>query len=164
MNATEWASGNIYIRPMPYKLDKVGDSIDGHAHKHDHTTIVLRGGIRIDAIMQDGRRVSREFFAPDDEHGTQRAHVLIKAGVVHRITSLVDHTVAWCIYSHRTAQGDVVQAFNGWEDAYGAQNYPTEAMVALGADVLRAARLKHVKFEDLAREVFEVMLKAGLGG
>ncbi len=32
----------------------------------------------------------------------------------HRATEIA----AWCVYSHRTPQGDVVQEYNGWERAY----------------------------------------------
>lgn len=114
----EWVSGNLFIRPMPHRLDKAGDSVEGHAHKFDHTTLVLRGAIRIEATLADGRQVSREFYAPDDEHGDKRCHVLIKAGVKHKITALTDGTICWCVYAHRAPQGEVAQEYTGWEEAY----------------------------------------------
>ena len=115
----EWASDNVYIRPMPARLEKAGDEVEGHAHNFDHTSIVLRGAARFEATLPDGRVLSIDKYAPDDEHGDKQCHVLIKAGVRHKITALADNTIVWCVYAHRTPQGDVVQSYNGWEDAYG---------------------------------------------
>ena len=103
----EWVSGNIFIRPM--KFEKAGNKVDGHKHNFDHTTIVFRGAVKVRATLPDGRLIERDFAAP--------AHFLVKAEVTHEITALVDDTEAWCVYSHRTPQGDVVQTYTGWEDA-----------------------------------------------
>jgi hypothetical protein len=113
----EWASGNVFIRPMPHRLDRAGDSVEGHAHNFDHTSIVLRGAARFEAVLSNGP-VSIDRFAADDEHGDTRCHVLIKAGVSHKITALTDNTIVWCVYAHRNPQGEVVQNFTGWEAAY----------------------------------------------
>ena len=104
----EWSSGNVFIRPNT--LDHAGDVTHGHAHQFDHTTIVMEGAVRIRATLPDGRVIDREFRAP--------AHALILAGVEHEITALEDQTVYWCIYSHRSPQGEVVLQHNGWGDAY----------------------------------------------
>jgi len=106
----EWVSGNILIRPNgPYPK---GHIVFGHAHNFDHTTFVMVGAIRLREI--GGRTV--ELTAP--------AHALVRAGVYHEITSLVDGSVFWCVYSHRDPQGGVVQRFNGWERAYGTTLEP----------------------------------------
>lgn len=102
----EYASGNIYIRKM--KLAK-GQVVPGHEHVFDHTTIVFKGSIRVKAVTPDGRTMDRVFIAPDS--------FLVKADVRHEITALVDDTEAWCVYSHRNAQGDVVQEYTGLWDA-----------------------------------------------
>lgn len=104
----EWASGNIFIRPNP--LPKAGDKTDGHTHNFDHTTIVFKGAIHVKATLPDSSVIERDYVAP--------AHCLIKADVTHEITALVDDTVFWCVYSHHTPQGDVVQDYDGWTDAY----------------------------------------------
>jgi len=105
----EWVSGNIFIRPM--KFEKAGNKINGHKHNFDHTTIVFKGAVHVKALTPDGRVIERDFAAP--------AHFLVKAEVEHEITATADGTEAWCVYSHRTAQGDVVQDYTGWERAYG---------------------------------------------
>ncbi len=104
----EWQSGNVFIRANA--LAKSGDKTDGHKHAFDHTTIIFKGAVRITAKLPNGTEITREATAP--------AHFLIRAEVQHAITATVDDTVYWCIYSHRTHQGDVVQAYDGWTDAY----------------------------------------------
>jgi len=99
----EWASGNIYIRPV--HLARAGDECGNHAHNFDHTTIILKGAVR---IAKDG--IDQEFFAP--------SHCLIEKGIRHLIVALEDDTEFWCVYSHRSPQGEVVQEFNGWLEAY----------------------------------------------
>jgi hypothetical protein len=47
-----------------------------------------------------------------------RRHILIRAGVRHRIEALEDGTEFWCVYAHRDAQGRVSQVYTGWMDAY----------------------------------------------
>jgi quercetin dioxygenase-like cupin family protein len=105
----EWASGNVFIRPN--SLERAGDQIAGHAHAFDHTSIVMAGAVRIAAKLPDGPLMVQEFRAP--------SHVLIRAGVEHEITALEDGTVFWCVYAHRTPQGEVVQEYTGWWGAYG---------------------------------------------
>lgn len=105
----ERVSGNIFIRPM--KFEKAGDKRPGHKHNFDHTTIVFTGSVHVKAVLPDGRTMERDFIAPDS--------FLVKADVEHVITALADNTEAWCVYSHRTPQGDVVQEYNGWDHAYG---------------------------------------------
>jgi hypothetical protein len=103
-NTAEWASGNIFIRPV--RLQTEGDQIHGHTHNFDHTTIILRGSVRIET--NDGR--SQVFHAP--------AHCLIKKDVRHEITALSDGVEFWCVYAHRTRQGEIVQESTGWLEAY----------------------------------------------
>lgn len=108
IHTVERASGNIYIRPSGYL--KTGDKSVGHQHNFDHTTIVFQGSVHVRAILQDGGVVERDFVSPDS--------FLIKANVIHEITALEDNTVYWCVYSHRNHQGDVIQEYNGWQEAY----------------------------------------------
>ena len=82
----------------------------GHTHNFDHTTIVFTGAIHVDATLPNGTVVSREFRAP--------AHCLIRADVKHKITALEDNTQYWCVYSHRTPQGEVAEQFDGWMQGY----------------------------------------------
>lgn len=105
----ELVSGNVFIRPM--RFEQAGDVVDGHAHNFDHTTYVVRGALRIEALDAEGKVVR----SVDRTAGNW---VLIKAGVVHRLTALEDHSMGHCIYAHRTPQGDIVQEWDGWEKAY----------------------------------------------
>lgn len=104
----EWQSGNVFIRSN--RLAKAGDKTTGHTHNFDHTTIVFTGGIRIEATLPNGTQIVREANAP--------AHFLIRAEVSHEITALTDGTEYWCVYSHRDHQGEVVQVYDGWTEAY----------------------------------------------
>jgi len=109
----EWVSGNILIRPN--KLRKAGDKVDGHKHNFDHTSIVFSGSVSVRAKLSNGQIVERKFGDGPDCFGR---HFLVKADVEHEITALVDYTEFWCIYSHRTPQGDITQVFTGWNDPY----------------------------------------------
>lgn len=104
----EWVSGNIFIRPNT--LEHAGDRLEGHKHNFDHTTIVFRGAVHVRARLPSGEVIERDFTAP--------AHFLVRAEVEHEITARADETVFWCVYAHRSPQGDVVQEFTGWDEAY----------------------------------------------
>lgn len=109
----EWVSGNLFIRPN--RLDKAGDATVGHKHNFDHTTIVFSGSVRVKARLPNGQVIERDF---GDGPSCFGRYFLVKADVEHEITALVNHTEYWCVYSHRTAQGDVTQVRTGWDDAY----------------------------------------------
>jgi len=108
----EWVSGNILIRPM--KLTKHGPPMEGHKHNFDHTSIVFKGTVHVSAILPNGQVIERD-FGEGAPHGK---HFLVKADVTHKIIALTDEAEVWCVYAHRTPQGDVVQHFDGWMDAY----------------------------------------------
>jgi len=100
----EWVSGNIFIRPN--RLENIGDKVDGHKHRFDHTTIVLAGAVHVKTKDREG-----DFEAP--------AHFLVRKDVEHEITATKPQTVFWCVYSHHTPQGEVSQVYDGWMKAYG---------------------------------------------
>jgi quercetin dioxygenase-like cupin family protein len=104
----EWISGNLFIRPNV--MAKKGEVIDGHKHNFDHTTIVFEGSVHVKGVLPDGRIIERDFHAP--------AHFLVKAEVEHEITALEDNVTFWCVYSHRTPQGQITQENTGWGQAY----------------------------------------------
>jgi hypothetical protein len=104
----EYASGNIYIRENP--MPKAGMVCHGHKHNFDHTTVLFAGAVHVSAVLPDGRKIEQDFHAP--------SHFLVHKDVEHEITALVDDTVFWCVYSHRTPQGDVVEHVTGWREAY----------------------------------------------
>ncbi len=61
-------------------------------------------------VSPDGTVMEKNFQSPN--------YLLIKAEDKHEITALEDGTEFWCVYSHRTPQGEVTQEATGWEDAY----------------------------------------------
>jgi quercetin dioxygenase-like cupin family protein len=100
----EWQSGNVFIRPNRELM--AGQVVQGHAHNFDHTSIVFTGAVSVKRDEED----TQVFRAP--------SHFLVRAGVRHEITALEDNTTFWCVYSHRDAQGDVVQTNEGWMRSY----------------------------------------------
>lgn len=97
------------------RFTKAGEIRDGHCHQFDHTTYVVRGGLRIDKLDKMGGKVIRSVEKrASDGHNW----ILIEAGVYHEITALEDNSIGHCIYAHRTPQGDVVQEYDGWQGAY----------------------------------------------
>lgn len=104
----EWISGNIFIRPN--ELPKKGDTIEGHKHDFDHTTIVYTGAVHVLAKYPDGSTREGDFAAP--------AHFLVRKGIEHTITATEPNTVFWCVYSHRTPQGEVSHENTGWQGGY----------------------------------------------
>jgi len=107
-NHGEFVSGNIFIRPM--HLEKTGDVVHGHKHIFDHTTIIFKGSVHVKLTNLDGTTQEKDFAAP--------AYLLVRKDVEHEITALEDNTIAWCVYSHRNAQGEVVQRYDGWSNSY----------------------------------------------
>lgn len=83
---------------------------EGHSHNYDHTTVVVRGRIRV-TVERDGASELLGEFA-------QAGAVEIKAGLVHTIKPLDDDTVWLCIFSHRDFDGLVTQEYHGNLKAY----------------------------------------------
>jgi quercetin dioxygenase-like cupin family protein len=104
--AMEFISGNVFIRKMSRKA---GEVVAGHKHNFDHTTIFFSGSWRVRATLPDGRTIEQDFVAP--------SHALIRKDVEHEIACTADGEF-WCVYSHRTPQGEVTQLATGWAPAY----------------------------------------------
>ena len=104
--------GNVFVRQMPF--EKAGDQVQGHRHNFDHVTYVVRGGLRIERLDDDGNVLKVVEKRARDGFNW----LLIEAGKVHRITALEDKSLGHCIYAHRNAQGEVVQEYDGWMPAY----------------------------------------------
>lgn len=110
----EFASGNLYIRPLQFANNKAGDVVDGHEHNFDHTTYVIRGAIRIEKLDKDDNVIK----VVDKKASDGFNWVLIEAGVRHRLTALEDNSAGHCIYAHRNPQGEIVEQYDGWAPAY----------------------------------------------
>ncbi len=103
----EFVSGNLYIRQMWFEC--AGEKIRGHAHNFDHTTYCVRGAIRIETLDLTFEPVSERVLRAGD-------WFLIPKQDRHRITALQPDSLAHCIYSHRDANGGVVQEFEGRQE------------------------------------------------
>lgn len=103
----EYASGNIFLRHV--RLAKAGDVLQGHTHHFDHTTFVVSGRVRIHATCDKGCRPRTQEFAPGESF-------LVRKDWRHEATALSDDVHFVCVYSHRDAQGEVVQVMEGWRD------------------------------------------------
>ncbi len=108
----EFVSGNVFIREMFF--EKSEQSRDGHKHNFDHTTYVVRGALRFERLAEDGSITHTIRKRASDGHNW----VLIKAGVKHRIIAEEDNSLGHCIYSHRNSQGEIVQEYDGWAEAF----------------------------------------------
>jgi hypothetical protein len=103
-------SGYCNIFERKHQRMPRGHVLHGHQHNFDHKSTVFWGALRIQATLPSGERVDRIFLAPDT--------VWIRAEVEHEITSLRRGTTMWCQYAHQTPQGEIVQEYTGWQQAY----------------------------------------------
>lgn len=101
--------GNIFVRPNT--MSYVGEPLGDHEHNFDHTTYVIHGEVEITARNRDREVLWVKRFKEGD-------YVLIKAEVSHEIIAVRVPVLFHCIYAHRTPQGDVVQEYTGFEEAY----------------------------------------------
>ena len=122
----EWVSGNVFIRPMGGRDGlRSGEVVAGHTHNFDHTTIFFCGRWRVrkwvPVVREDGSSIEGEWAQLADVTRDGPFHLLIEAHARHEFTFLGPDGVigrAWCVYSHRTSQGEVSEHYTGWWDAY----------------------------------------------
>lgn len=106
----EYVSGNIFVRAPVSGSLPAGAVVLGHQHNFDHTTFVLRGRFRVDALevlelgadglpLKTRTAASAEISAADD-----RPWLLIEKGTFHSLTALEDDSRYLCVYSHRMPQ------------------------------------------------------------
>jgi hypothetical protein len=147
----EWISGNVFIRPMGGRGGlRPGDTIGGHTHNFDHTSLFFCGRWRVrkwvQVVREDGSPVEGEWAQVVDFERDAPFHLLIEAHARHEFTFLGTPMAqwmepyigklapedanafrdrhsravgkAWCIYSHRTPQGDISIDNTGWYEAY----------------------------------------------
>lgn len=111
LQTTEHVSGNVFIRPV---LGNVGTNVGGHTHNFDHTSIVIKGAICVLFVDESGVTIDSKVFI-------EGQWFLVKAKVRHFIECLENETMFLCVYSHRDAQGDVVQSYEGpFKDSVGS--------------------------------------------
>ena len=109
----DYVSGNIAIRQMVFT--EKGKVVDGHAHNFDHTTYIAKGIIQVE-LLDDGGSVVRT-VVKDASKGFN--WILIQAHKIHRLTCLSDGgALGHCIFPHRSYDGQIVEEYDGWEEAY----------------------------------------------
>jgi quercetin dioxygenase-like cupin family protein len=94
---------------IAFRSDRMpaGAVVESHAHDFQHTTFCTFGAIEI-VWWEGAARHSRVLRA-----GDLRPYMIIPAGVKHQLKALEDGSVYHCIYTHRTAQGEVVEYYTG---------------------------------------------------
>lgn len=85
--------GNLFVSPQP--LFFAGDEIGGHTHWFDHTGFLIKGSVN---ILVDGFE-PKVLVAP--------SFVIIRKHTKHRIISLEDGTMWYCVFAVRDVDGDV---------------------------------------------------------
>lgn len=128
---SELLIGPLLVRIGPSM--KKGERVRGHAHTFDHVTTVVTGTLRIEVL--DGPDVEEE---RDEETGAviveaklantlqardvaakHRIHMrCIAKGAWHRLTALEDGTRYECWYPHINEHGEIVEVYEGRDDAY----------------------------------------------
>ena len=113
-------SGSIFIRMMDNgDPDGMlpGERVESHRHNFDHTSVFFNGNWRI-------RKWDNNDVLEHDFERTAPFHLLIDKDCFHEFTFLggADRGLAWCIYSHRTPNGEVTREYTGWEEAYGMKD------------------------------------------
>ena len=84
--------GNIWV--LQHYLELAGDTNGGHAHTHDHITLLTTGSVEVS--VNDGE--PKVFTAP--------TFIIIKKGLRHKLVALEDKTNYFCVFAMRDIDGD----------------------------------------------------------
>lgn len=84
--------GNIWVRQNNMEL--AGDTNGGHAHEHDHVTLLVRGSVEVKC----GDYEPKSFTAP--------TFIVIRRGLRHHFTALENDTMYYCVFALRDVHGD----------------------------------------------------------
>lgn len=77
--------GNVFIKRMYFDFSKGHRTAIGHAHKHDHVTLLANGSL---SVTVDGEE--KIYRAP--------AFIDVPAGKHHVLKALEDKTVVYCVH------------------------------------------------------------------
>lgn len=105
----EFVSGNIFIR-VPKEAMKAGETVLGHAHNFDHTTVCLAGALEISmlkvlSVNAEGQPVDIEVeYTTTLRAGVPVPWHLILKGRRHMLKAVEDGTVYGCFYAHQMPQ------------------------------------------------------------
>lgn len=90
----EHTADGVFIKQMV--IPKAGTVVPQHSHSYDHTTMLAAGSMLVKSDLMDRAELRH---AP--------AAIFIPARVKHTFTSMVDHTVAYCIHRERDGGASV---------------------------------------------------------
>lgn len=113
----QFVSGSIFVNVMT-KSDDGGHTqrgllqdevIKGHKHHFDHTSIFFNGKWRV-------KRWNTSDVLAEEFEREAPFHLLIDKDCLHEFTFLggAPEGIAWCVYSHRRPDGEVINEWNGW--------------------------------------------------
>lgn len=109
--------GPLAIRS--FVVEKKCQSGETHTHNYPHVTVVNSGGVVIEweTLHKDGEvehsGVTGEIWATDIIN-----YIHVPANARHKIKVLDDNTRYSCFFSHRDADGIVVQDYNERKESY----------------------------------------------
>lgn len=95
--------GNVFLKEFTLRQNQF---TEGHTHLYDHVTLVAQGKILVEIEGHE----PKEFTAP--------TYVVIDKNLRHKITSLAERTVYYCIFALRDENGEVI------EDLYSEEHDP----------------------------------------
>jgi len=87
--------GNIWVRQN--YMEKAGDILGGHAHTHDHVSLLTSGSVEV--TVNNGE--PKQFTAP--------TFIVIRKGLRHQIVALENNTVWYCVFALRDIDGETTE-------------------------------------------------------
>jgi tellurite resistance-related uncharacterized protein len=110
--------GNIWWREHVFV--NAGDFHQGHRHKFDHITLIVRGKVKCYVEDETGTMNEKVFIAP--------SVCIIKKEHWHRFEALTDYAVYYCLHAMRDEQGEITETYSNDVSPYGwAVDEPGEA-------------------------------------
>jgi len=98
--------GNIWVRQ--HLLEKEGDTVGGHAHYHDHITLLTHGSAE---VTVEGFE-PKVFKAP--------TFIVIRKEHRHSFRALEDNTNWYCVFALRNVDGDPTDIYDASHDPLSA--------------------------------------------
>jgi len=91
--------GNIWIRMQYYQKKDIPHI--GHKHKHDHMSLLVKGGLE---VRIEGKKPFEVWAAGNAEMPT---FFEVAADHMHELIPLEDETVAYCLFALRDENGEL---------------------------------------------------------
>jgi len=124
--------GNIWI--SQFHMPQKGAEIDQHEHVHDHVSLLVSGSVCVQ--MEDGSETI--FNAP--------SIVLIRKNLKHKIISLSDDTLWYCVFALRDVDGNPV-------DQYDEDNLPDIDPTFFGAETLAVYKELYTDSQEVIKDL-----------